>query len=77
MEKLEQLFIKGFNNGYMLAKHEPQMLDTLLREIRPNSSYIDGMKGGQLEYQQERLQNRVNEINQLNKTNSELDIDRE
>ena len=77
MERSEQLFIKGFNNGYMLAKHEPQMLDNLLREIRPNSSYIDGMKGGQLEYQQERLQNRVNEINKLNKTNSELDIDHE
>lgn len=77
MERLEKLFIKGFNNGYMLAKHEPQMLDNLLREIRPNSSYIDGMKGGQLEYQQERLQNRVNEINKLNKTNSELDIDHE
>lgn len=77
MERSEQLFIKGFNNGYILAKHEPQMLDTLLKEILPNSSYIDGMKWGQLEYQQERLQNRVNEINLLNKSNPELDKDRE
>lgn len=75
MENNEKLYTKGFNRGYILAKFEPQILDSLLNGIRPITPFINGMKFGQIEYQQELLRDRINEIDNLKKNNLELDRD--
>jgi len=31
----EKQFIIGFNNGYLLARFEPQILNAVLKEIMP------------------------------------------
>lgn len=65
MELNEQQFITGFNSGYLLAKYEPVMLTSLLKDIRPTTSYIQGMTYGQREYEQELMKDRLNDLNEL------------
>ena len=77
MEQNELQFIRGFNSGYILAKHEPQMLSTLVKDLRPNTSYIAGMKGGQREYEQETMKDRLNELERLKNNDKEKNIDRD
>lgn len=49
----EQRYIKGFNHGYLLAKHEPELLTKIT--VRPNeqSDYFNGLVGGKEEYEKE------------------------
>ena len=62
MELNEKQFITGFNAGYLLAEYEPQILRTLLKQIRPVNSYIEGMTFGQKEYE---LLTTISHLNQL------------
>jgi hypothetical protein len=52
METNEELYIKGFNHGYLMAKHEPEALKQLLKAT-PENEYLQGMQGGQKEYEKE------------------------
>lgn len=65
MEHNEKQYIAGFNNGYILAKHEPIMLMSLLKDINPNTSYVQGMSLGQKEYEFERTNDRLKELEKL------------
>lgn len=73
----ESQFIRGFNCGYVLARFEPRLLNGVLDKIQSNTSFVDGMKLGQVEYQQELYKGRIQEINQLNEKNVKRDINRE
>ena len=43
----EELFIKGFNNGYVLAKFEPKFTKDLLSGIEKNAMpFIQGLFSG-------------------------------
>lgn len=75
MERSEQLFIKGFNNGYMLAKHEPAILTALLKNIAPRTPYIHGIAHGELEYEQEITMDRLKILDEVKgKGNREKEI---
>lgn len=65
MEPREKLFATGFNCGYILAEFESHILDRILNDLQPTTPYIDGLKCGQIQFQQELIQNRINAINQL------------
>lgn len=54
----EQQFIKGFNNGYLLAKHEPQLLKQLLTINRDNNEYLKGVASGKKEHDLEKVRSR-------------------
>lgn len=73
----ESQFIRGFNCGYVLARFEPQLLISVLDNIQSNTSFVNGIKLGQVEYQQELFKGRIQEINQLNEKNVKRDINRE
>jgi len=75
MENKEKQFINGFNSGYTLAKYEPQLLNNLLTENNPVTSYIDGMKHGKIEFEKEHLQTRLEELSALRRKDPELDRD--
>jgi hypothetical protein len=47
----EQKFTTGFNSGYILAHHVPQLLKLVLKNIQPTNSYILGLSSGQREYE--------------------------
>ena len=73
----EKSYASGFNTGYILAEFEPKILDSILKNIQPITPFIDGLKCGQIEYQQVLLQNRINSIKQLKRNNPELDREHE
>lgn len=75
MELNEKQFIAGFNSGYILAKHEPTMLTSLLKDISPNTSYVQGMSSGQKEYEFEQTNDRLNELERLKTPNINKDKD--
>lgn len=46
MEREEQQFIKGFNGGYLIAKHEPELTDKVLDKLQPVNEYTQGLLSG-------------------------------
>jgi hypothetical protein len=78
MELNEQQFITGFNNGYLLAQYEPEILNTMLSKINPVNSYIAGMNYGKQEYEIEQQANQLDDLGKLRnkgKENREFELD--
>ena len=69
IELNEKQFIAGFNSGYLLAVYEPQMLTSLLQNIKPVNSYISGMAFGQKEFELEQMKTHLNDLGQLRQKN--------
>lgn len=46
-------FQKGFNNGYILAKHSPHLLNRLLPTLQASNDYLEGIQSGHKQYQKE------------------------
>lgn len=67
MEDQEKLFIKGFNNGYLLAEHEPQLAAQHVRNSNSHSQYFKGIVSGKQEFDMEKIKKRIKKLPQ-NKT---------
>jgi hypothetical protein len=52
-QKQEQQYIKGFNDGYLLAKHEPALSEQLSANPNEHNEYFNGLIGGKAEYEKE------------------------
>lgn len=52
-------FIKGFNNGYLLKTQEPALLDKLLQGLSGSSPYIEGLKEGVKQRENEIARERI------------------
>lgn len=46
-------YLKGFNNGYQLAKHEPALAAQLTKNPNEHNAYFKGLAGGKQEYEKE------------------------
>ena len=80
MEKQELDFIKGFNNGYLLAKHEPELVNKLIKNPANDNEYMKGLAFGHEEYEMEKNQNKSKDQSHDKATKNkdhELDKDRE
>lgn len=44
---------KGFNDGYLLAKHEPKLATQLTSTPNDQNPYLKGLTAGKLEYDRE------------------------
>jgi hypothetical protein len=53
MEQYEQHFTKGFNNGYLLAKHDPDLAAQLAANPNDQNPYFEGLVSGKQEYEKE------------------------
>jgi hypothetical protein len=51
MEQTEQEFNKGFNNGYLLAKYEPEVASMLVKDMSGQGDYFQGLVAGKQEYE--------------------------
>lgn len=50
-------YIKAFNNGYLLAKHESKLLNALLQSTTAKENdYIKGMLDGMKQAEKEKIQ---------------------
>jgi hypothetical protein len=71
-------YIKGFNNGYLLKEHKPQLLKNIMNTTSTND-YILGLKDGERIFDQQKSKSRSKELNDLksNKTkNHNFDFER-
>jgi len=58
MDAQEKLYKDGFNSGYFLAQHDPELINTILdsaRKLQVQSEYIDGLSIGHDTYIVERI----------------------
>lgn len=62
-----QQFTKGFNNGYLLAKHELMLLKQLLVAKNENE-YVKGMVSGKKQYDIEKMRVRLKTISKSEAT---------
>jgi len=49
----EQLYTKGFNHGYLLTKHEPQLAKQITAQPNDKNDYFQGIVGGKDQYEKE------------------------
>lgn len=68
MDKKEQTYIKGFNNGYLLNKHEPELLAKLLRGDKSHE-YIKGLEAGKRQFEKEKLVEQLRSLQEKSKEN--------
>jgi hypothetical protein len=67
----EEKYIKGFNNGYVLAEHKPELLKAVTQNLPPANEYVEGILDGKEQFKLEKTQEQISEIEQLrNRTGS-------
>lgn len=54
MEDLEKIYIKGFNVGYLLSQHDPELLTQLLK-TKSSNEYFNGLHSGKKQHDREKL----------------------
>jgi len=70
-ETIDPLYLKGFNNGYIIEQHQPKLLKEVLSGIENNSMpYVQGMRAGAKEHQRELFKLRIENAQQENKSNN-------
>jgi len=61
-EEFEKEYAKAYNNGYMLEKHEPELLGNILKTAKADNPYFEAMQEGQRQQQRDQyIQNREQE----------------
>jgi hypothetical protein len=62
IEGKEQLFAKGFNQGYLLARYEPDILTSVLKNNNPINSYFSGLSFGKKEFEIEQATSEISKL---------------
>ena len=47
----EEKYTQGFNGGYLLAQHEPELLSAIIKNPNDHSEYFQGLVHGKEEYE--------------------------
>lgn len=69
-------YIKGFNDGYILKAHKPELLENILNTTSSND-YIQGLKDGESEFNQQKVKSRTQELDDLKSSKSKnIDFER-
>jgi hypothetical protein len=75
MDSQDELFIRGFNGGYLLAQHQPELLAKVMKNLNLSNDFLAGLSQGQLEYQQERIRLELEHLSQLREQGRDIDRD--
>ena len=54
-EKVEPVYLKGFNEGYIIAQQMPELAE-VLANVKGNSERLDGLKAGHQQYLKEQIE---------------------
>lgn len=73
----QQIFIRGFNSGYLLAKYLPELLTKLLESIHASSPYVQGLSFGQKEFELEHSQRELETLKNIRAQNHSKGLDRD
>ncbi|AEV99720.1 hypothetical protein A4D02_26460 [Niastella koreensis] len=66
-------YLKGFNNGYLLAEHEPGLIQQLEKSLDKSSDYAHGLKMGKKQRDREIL---LQQLKQSQEQNKQKDLGR-
>ena len=69
----EEIYIKGFNSGYIMAEHKPELLDVVTKNTPNKNEYIEGMKDGKEQLEIEKIEEQVKDIEDLRSRSSSRD----
>ena len=58
-EKISEKYVKGFNDGYIISKHEPELMEKLLESEIPDQEYKKALEAGERQNQKEMLINQM------------------
>ncbi|MFD0750614.1 hypothetical protein ACFQZS_10700 [Mucilaginibacter calamicampi] len=61
-------YIKAFNNGYLIQKHEPELMKKILSGNETNEK-LKALKAGQQQYEREKLLKELEEARNKQKNN--------
>lgn len=53
-EQISPTYIKGFNDGYILSKHESVLLSGILKVENPTNEFIKAVKAGHKQFEMEK-----------------------
>lgn len=68
-------YIKGFNDGYLLKEHKPELLENILNTTSTND-YIQGLKDGEREFKKQKVKSRTQELKSSRTKNRDLGLER-
>ena len=54
-EEASPIYIKGFNDGYVLHEHEPTLLRDILRSGNEDKEYIRALKSGGRQFEKDQM----------------------
>jgi len=69
----EKKFIKGFNHGYILAKHEPDILSKIVKNLNSTNDYIQGIVSGKEEFELEKSRTHLDDMNRIRNKSKDMD----
>lgn len=73
----EEKYIKGFNNGYVLAEHKPELLKTVTQNLPPTNEYVEGIFDGKEQLENEKIQEQMQFIGNLRSQSFKRDKEQE
>lgn len=69
MDEPTKEYLKGFNSGYLLSKHEPELLNTLIRSLNnTDSEYARALQAGKKQHDRELLLQQIRQSQELNRS---------
>jgi len=74
----EQQYIQAFNNGYLLAKHEPELAAKLTAQKNDDSEYFKALVSGKKEFEKEaEIQQWLNNFSKGKLARDDKNLDKE
>jgi hypothetical protein len=65
MSSQQTQYIRGFNSGYLLAKHIPALLAKIVKNVRPTNDFSEGLFSGKEEYELEHSRTTLEDLKRL------------
>lgn len=75
--QIDPNYIKGFNNGYILAKEEPELFEQIMKTPNEDKEYFKGLKAGGKEFIKEKFKDQLQKDREELKLNKGNDKERE
>ncbi len=74
----EQQFIVGFNHGYLLTKHLPDLVDKLVKQLLASTNdYLLGFFSGKEEYELEVARLELNDLRRIRKDTNDKNLEQD
>lgn len=69
----EKKFINGFNHGYTLAKHEPDILSKIVKNLNSTNDYVQGIVSGKEEFELEKSRTHLDDLTHIRNKSQDRD----